>query len=121
MKSLSPDILADENISVTIISGLRSYGYNVISVRDNYRGVPDSEIIKIAVNTNTLVLTEDRDFGEWIFSHKHETTGVIYLRYENNRKQIITGMLLDVLNKYGNSLYNKFTVITPEKIRIRDL
>jgi len=30
-------------------------------------------------------------------------------------------MLLEVLNKYGPSLYNKFTVITPEKIRIRDL
>jgi len=121
MKSLSPDIVADENISNSIISRLRSAGYKVISIRADYRGLEDSEIIKIAADKNSVVLTEDRDFGEWVFSHKVQNSGIIYLRYEYNDRKRIIEMLLSVLEKYSDSLYNKFTVITPDRIRIREI
>jgi len=121
MRSLYPDIVADENISNSIISNLRSAGYQVISIRADYRGLEDSEIIKIAADKNSVVLTEDRDFGEWVFSHKVQNSGIIYLRYEYTDRKKIIEMLLSVMEKYSDSLYNKFTVITPDRIRIREI
>ena len=121
MKYLSLNILADENICLSFINVLESSGFNVISVKNNYTGFKDSEIIDIAVRSNALIVTEDRDFGEWVFSHQLKTTGIIYLRYNNNQKEEIIKELIHVLKKYSETLYNKFTVITPEKIRIRDL
>jgi predicted nuclease of predicted toxin-antitoxin system len=118
---LYPDILADENISTGIIDNLRKHNFKVISVRDSYRGFKDIDIIELAVKMNSLILTEDSDFGEWIFSHKEKSTGVLYLRYELNNRDLINGALITVLKKYSMSLYQKFTVITPNKIRIREI
>jgi len=118
---LYPDIIADENISASIINSLKKENFNVLSIRDEYRGIKDIEVIELAVKMNSLILTEDSDFGEWIFSHKEKSTGVIYLRYEYNQRDMITTALLSVLHKYSISLYQKFTVITPDKIRIRDI
>lgn len=116
-----PDILADENISAGIINRLKLESFKVLSIKDEYRGLKDIEIIELAVKMNSLILTEDSDFGEWIFSHKEKSTGVLYLRYENNQKEQITAALIAVLHKYSISLYQKFTVITPTKLRIRDI
>ncbi|HPS57625.1 MAG TPA: DUF5615 family PIN-like protein [Spirochaetota bacterium] len=118
---MSPDIVADENISNSIISSLRSADYKVLSIRTDYPGCGDSEIIRIAFNNNAVVLTEDRDFGEWVFSHQVKTSGVIYLRYEYSDRKRIIEILLSVLEKHSDSLYNKFTVITPDRIRIREI
>lgn len=121
MKSLSPDIIADENISSTIISYLRSCNYNVISVREDYPGSQDSEVIRIADDNHSILLTEDRDFGEWVFSHRIKNSGVLFLRYHYSEREKIVDMLLKVLVKYSDTLYGKFTVITPDKIRIREI
>lgn len=118
---MSPDIAADENISFSIISSLRSADYKVLSIRADYPGYCDSEVFRIAFENNAIVLTEDRDFGEWVFSHQVKNSGVIYLRYEYSDREIIIKMLLSVLNKYSDSLYNKFTVITTDRIRIREI
>jgi predicted nuclease of predicted toxin-antitoxin system len=113
--------LADENISSSIISNLRDAGFKVLSIKDDYRGLSDFEIIKLAVKFNSLILTEDSDFGEWIFSHKERSTGILYLRYEHEQKDLITRALITVLRNYSMFLYQKFTVITINKIRIRDI
>lgn len=75
-----PDILADENISSSLIINLKNYNFKVLSIRDDYRGINDIDIIELAIKLNSLILTEDSDFGEWIFSHKQKSTGVLYLR-----------------------------------------
>lgn len=116
-----PDIIADENISASIINSLKNENFKVLSIKDENRGIKDIEIIKLAVKMNSLILTEDSDFGEWVFSHKEKSTGILYLRYEYNQRDLITAALISVLKKYSISLYQKFTVITPTKIRIRSI
>ena len=115
-----PDILADENISFSIISALRSKGYKVITVIENYTGYKDFEILKLADENRAVIITEDRDFGEWIFAHRIKSSGIIFLRCEYKDREKIIEMLIAVLDKYSFDLYDKFTVITPDKIRIRD-
>ena len=114
-------ILADENVDYQIIKNLRKNGFNVISILENYRGTPDKEILNLAMSKEALLLTEDKDFGEWIFAHKEKTIGIIYLRYSSDKVKNISNSLVNLLGKYENSLFNKFTVITVNKVRIREL
>ena len=115
------DLLADENIDQFIISGLRNAGYTVYSVREDNAGISDAEVIDLAVEKQALILSEDKDFGEWVFSHHRKTLGVILLRYQFPDRERLLNALETVLQKYGKRLHDRFSVVTTTKIRIRDL
>ncbi len=114
-------LLADECVDFRIIQNLREEGFDVISVLQDYRGIKDKEILNLAKQLNAIIITEDSDFGEWIFSHKEKTTGVIFLRYSPQRVNDISSALIRILKKYASELYSKFTVVTVNKVRIRDM
>ena len=114
-------ILADESIDHRIVNKLRAENFEIISVTEQYGGISDKKVLQLSRQFHSLLLTEDRDFGEWIFAHHEKALGVIYLRYKvNDLKQIILS-LLNILSDKGQNLYGKFVVITPKKIRIRDI
>lgn len=114
-------ILADECVDFRIIKKLRTEGFTVISVLEKYRSIPDKKVLELARKSKAILLTEDSDFGEWIFSHKEKGVGVIFLRYKPNDIEIMLRSVIYLLNKYKDTLSNKFTVIKPRKIRIRDI
>ena len=115
------DLLADENIDQFIISGLRNAGYSVYSVREGNAGISDAEVIDLAIEKKALILSEDRDFGEWVFAHHRKTLGVILLRYQFPDREKLLEALMTVLQKYGNRLQERFSVVTTTKIRIREI
>lgn len=112
-------VLADENIDRNIIKFLRDNGIPAISVYENHRGVTDEEIISISKNPSKIILTEDKDFGEWVFSHNQKDISVILLRYHFSETQKIKQILLEIIKSKFNLLQDSFTTITPNKIRIR--
>jgi len=118
---LNPDILADENVNYRIIKDLRSNDYKVYSIFEESRGITDLQVLQKSVDLNALLITEDSDFGEWIFSFHKSNNGVIFLRYRYDRLEELTEKLLLVLDKHNKKLYNKFTVITHQKIRVRSI
>jgi predicted nuclease of predicted toxin-antitoxin system len=118
---LSVSIIADENIDSIIIQGLRYDEYEVLSIKESYRGIKDIDIIVLANQSQSLILTEDKDFGEWVFSHKTESVGILFLRYDESELNEVIKSLKALLKEHGISLYNKFTVITKNKIRIREI
>lgn len=66
-------------------------------------------------------MTDDKDFGEWVFAHNVKEIGVILLRYHLKDTIQIISLLKNLLNKKGRILLNKFTTVSVNKIRIRDL
>ncbi|MFQ5751894.1 MAG: DUF5615 family PIN-like protein [bacterium] len=114
-------IVADECVDFRIVTNLRTEGIEVISILEKYRSIPDKKVLELARLNKAILLTEDSDFGEWIFAHKEKGVGVIFLRYEPVDIDKILNSLISVLNKYKETLSNKFTVIRPQKIRIRDI
>ena len=115
-------ILADENIDAQIISTLRSENIDVTSIFEDYRGVTDEEVIRISKKEPPrIILTEDKDFGEWVYAHKEQNISVILLRYNWVETDIIISILLELIKSKGEDLYGKFTTITAQKIRIRSL
>jgi predicted nuclease of predicted toxin-antitoxin system len=118
---LSLKILADENVDFRIVKQLREAGITVLTVVESSSGISDIQVMELALKNDALILTEDSDFGELVFSYQHKNTGIIFIRYVNENLQKIVKNISVVLAKYGSSLYQKFTVITPGKIRVRDL
>ncbi|WP_235595742.1 DUF5615 family PIN-like protein [Leptospira weilii] len=95
------NILADENVDFRIIQELRNSGYHVKSVIEDYRGYSDSEVLNVAKEFNSIVLTLDKDFGEWVFAHNANPLGIILLRYHPKDFLEITKTLLKLINQHG--------------------
>jgi predicted nuclease of predicted toxin-antitoxin system len=76
-------ILADENIHHYIIKAIREVNFKVISVSEISHGINDREVIKWAIQNNYLLLTEVKDFGEWVFSHHIKNLSVILFKIMN--------------------------------------
>jgi predicted nuclease of predicted toxin-antitoxin system len=72
-----PDIkfLADEGFSFPITSILREMGYDVTWIGDIASGADDTEIFEISRKDGRIILTEDKDFGEWAIRFGHKTSG----------------------------------------------
>jgi predicted nuclease of predicted toxin-antitoxin system len=114
-------ILADENIDAHVVSILRSKNIEVSHIKEDHRGVSDEEVIQLSKNPPRIILTEDKDFGEWVYAHKERDISVILLRYSFQESEKIMAILLNLLESKGNDLYGKFTTVTTQKIRIRSL
>ncbi|OQA11557.1 MAG: hypothetical protein BWY64_04086 [bacterium ADurb.Bin363] len=114
-------IVVDENVDYRIMKYLRNEGFNIISVLEDYRSISDQAVLSLAKEKGALILTEDKDFGGWVFSYKEKNIGIIFLRYKPNEIKEISHTLLRLLQKYGSALTKKFTVIRANKIRIREL
>jgi predicted nuclease of predicted toxin-antitoxin system len=113
-------ILADENIHSFIIKTLREAGFEVVSVRELANGINDAEVIQMALNNNWLLLTQDKDFGEWVFAHHIKHLTVLFLRYSFGESVDIANILVRLLT---NQQIDRpfFATITTKKIRIRNL
>jgi predicted nuclease of predicted toxin-antitoxin system len=113
-------ILYDENIPVFIVKALRENGFEVFSVFESSRGFKDEQIIELALQADYLLLTEDKDFGEWVFAHHVKDLSVLFLRYSFDELQEITQALIYLLKT--KALERPFfATITTKKIRIRQL
>ena len=74
-------LLADENVPSKGIDALRAAGCDVLSVRDTTPGIPDEDVLRIAVAQGRVLVTFDRDYGWLIFGLGQEPPpSVIYFR-----------------------------------------
>jgi len=62
--------LADESCDFLVVRSLRSAGYNVVAVAESFPSAPDREVLRVAVKEDRILITEDSDFGEWVFAPK---------------------------------------------------
>jgi predicted nuclease of predicted toxin-antitoxin system len=113
-------ILADENIPFEITKSLRGEGFEVTSIYETARGISDEQVIEMALKYDFILLTEDKDFGEWVFAHHAKGLSVLFLRYSIEELQDITQALIYLL-KTQTLQRPFFATITARKIRIRQL
>jgi len=113
-------ILADENIHGFIVRELKDAGFQVALVVEISSGIKDEQVIDLAVRNNYLLLTEDKDFGEWVFAHHVKGLSVLFLRYHFSEYREIAHALVGLLRSYE---FQRpfFATITKDKIRVRNL
>lgn len=112
-------IMADENIDHSLIDAIRELGIDVYSINELSGGIRDEEVINLSRNPSRVILTEDKDFGEWVFAHHVRGISVLFLRYPFKETAIMKQILVKLLSERLPSLVGHFTTVTTQKIRTR--
>lgn len=112
--------LANENFPKPSVTLLRDNGFSIKSIQEEFPGISDEEVIKLAIKHNLIILTFDSDYGELIFKHsKDNPPSVVYFREKGQDPFSAARLLLDLLSKSGISITEAFTVVEEKNIRQR--
>ena len=111
--------LADESCDFIVVKSLRLAGYDVVAVTESFPSASDIEVLRAAVEKNRILITEDSDFGEWVFAHREEMKGVLFIRFPGNVRSSLGEALVLLIEKHGMDLVGNFTVLKPGRARIR--
>lgn len=114
-------IIADENIDQIIINYLNENKYQILSIREESPGISDSEVIKKAMLNSALLITEDKDFGELVFSHNIKDCSVVLLRYDSPPDSSFLDKVRKTLIHNKSNPGHYFYTVTPKKIRFRKI
>jgi predicted nuclease of predicted toxin-antitoxin system len=113
--------LADESCDFLIVSKLRSAGYDVLSAAESFPSAPDQQVLKHATKEKRILLTEDKDFGEWVFAHGEKIAGVILIRFPGNARMRLGEEIILLVNEHSIELKKCFVVLEPGRARLRKL
>jgi len=113
--------LVDECTGPVVARWLEQQGYDVFSIYDQARGVDDDEVIKIAQDEGRILITNDRGFGEKVFRERRPHNGVVFLRLANERSVNKIRVLGQLLAQYGDSIADRFVVVTETQVRFAGL
>jgi predicted nuclease of predicted toxin-antitoxin system len=108
-------LVVDESVDSSIIKGLRQKGIYVFSISEECSGITDAEVLKIADNLDSILITEDKDFGELAFRLRFKHKGILLIRLsELPRKERIELAIVTII-KQSNLLISKFSVLTKKR------
>ncbi|HWF45302.1 MAG TPA: DUF5615 family PIN-like protein [Candidatus Kapabacteria bacterium] len=112
--------LADENFPIDSVRTLRAAGFSVQSIQESTPSNSDEDILDLAVQSNSILLTFDRDFGTLIY-HKalQSPHGVVYFRTPFSDSVEPAQLLLKLMESY--TLDHMFTVLKGHEVRQRSL
>ena len=110
--------LADESCDFVVVRSLRSAGYDVVSVAESFPSISDIKILRKSVEDQRMLLTEDKDFGEWVFAHREDMEGVILIRFPATLRYKLGKLVTLLIKKYSSDLQKNFTVLEPGRARI---
>lgn len=114
-------ILADEGLNGNLVRALREDGYEIVWVMESHIGMDDKDIIALARQNNQVLITEDKDFGEWIFAHQLSGLTIIFLRYDKEDYGTILSFLRSALKTIESDEKYEFITINKNKIRRRKI
>lgn len=105
-------VLANENIPMAAIAGLRSAGWDVLAVAEVARSASDADVLALARREARVIITFDRDYGELIFARHHPVpAGVVYLPATPMRPEEPARWLLGMASQ-GLVLEGYFTIFS---------
>jgi predicted nuclease of predicted toxin-antitoxin system len=114
-------LIANENVSGTVIRTLRERGHDVLSVKESMRGADDPTVLRRAQAEQRLVITHDKDFGELAFRYGQVAgNGIVLFRLSGSEPTTDNRRVLEVLQSRTDWAGN-FAVVTDDRIRIRPL
>ena len=74
-------VRTDENVHPEVVSSLRAGGKDIRDVKeDRWTRMEDVTIISRAEEEQRIIVTHDRDFGQWLIAQVRVNVGFMYLR-----------------------------------------
>jgi predicted nuclease of predicted toxin-antitoxin system len=113
--------LADESCDFSVVRALRAAGHDVAAVAEWPGGTPDREVLESARAEARVLLTEDKDFGQLVFSALAGSGGVILIRYPTTARNLLPSNVVRLTEKLGARLESVFVTLSPGRIRVNRL
>jgi len=113
--------LADVNIEKQIVEFLRKSGFDILWIPDYNPLMSDEELLDLVANEDRILITNDKDFGYFIFLQKKPVNGLILFRIKGQSIEKKLANLEELLNYYKDKISKYFIVITEKKIRFTPL
>ena len=66
-------------------------------------------------------MTEDKDFGEWVFAHGKDIAGVVLIRFPGNARTQLGEEIKILVDIHGIELTKSFAVLEPGRARLRKI
>jgi predicted nuclease of predicted toxin-antitoxin system len=117
-------VLADEGLNGKIVAKLRKQNIDVTWILEEAPGISDKEVIEYAKSRSQILITEDKDFGEWVFAHNVEGVTIIFLRYEKSDFEQVMNFLSSLISSLSQSAVtdqHEFITINKNKVRRRSI
>ena len=112
-------LVADESVDFGIISRLRQIGVSVVSVSEDYSGIKDTDVLKIAADKQCLLITEDKDFGELTHRLKLVHSGILLIRLSDIARKERIKLATETIEKNFDKLFCNFSVLNKGGLRIK--
>ena len=114
------NFLVDENVDGSIVTALRTDGHDVLYVAEMQPGIDDDQVLELANATNSILLTEDKDFGLLVYRLQRVTRGVMLVRLPGLATAAKVESVRLAIREHSNNLLGAFCVISPGYVRIRN-
>jgi predicted nuclease of predicted toxin-antitoxin system len=112
---------ADENVARPIVQWLRQSGHDVLYAAETGPGREDAVWLHEAEQSERLIVTADKDFGELIFRDRLNSHGVVLMRMHRLSLQERLARLAQAWSTVEANPIGKFIVITEGRVRVRNL
>lgn len=98
-------VLADEGLNGKIVAGLRKQNIEVTWILEEAPGISDKAVIEYAKTRSQILITEDKDFGEWVFAHNVEGVTTIMSHDEFFKKLLIQISFCFFQSRYSSNAF----------------
>ncbi|MBI2897587.1 MAG: DUF5615 family PIN-like protein [Deltaproteobacteria bacterium] len=113
--------LANENVPLVAVEGLREAGHDVGWIRTDSPGIDDGAVLARAMLESRILLTFDRDFGSLVFVRGQRAShGIILFRVVSSTPENLANLVVVTLES-RTDWEGHFTVVEPGPIRMRRL
>ena len=109
-------VLADENISRAIVMAVEGLGHDVVWVARDDPGIPDSEVVDLALTRADLLVTFDKNLAATVARRK--TCGVVLLRLSAAPPEQVAAIVSQLVQS-RKGLANAYAVVSESGIRFR--
>ena len=110
--------LADESCDFAVVRALRDEGHDVLAVAEAARGAKDPEVVRLARDEGRVLLTEDKDFGWYVYVAGERGVGVVPVRFPSGSRRVLGSAVLEAVRSADDRLLRSFTVIEPGRVRV---
>lgn len=114
---MKPALLADENVPLAVVSGMRAAGFDVLTMAEHAPEADDRAVLAHARTMGRWLLSFDGDFGELIFRDgEAPPPAVLYFRVHPIVPEQVLALALRAL---ATGIESGFVVVTAEGERHR--
>ena len=114
-------ILANENIPKSVVDLLASNGHDVNWIRSECPGISDAQVLTMAIDSNRLLITFDKDYGELVFrSGWKPQCGIVIFRMKIKSPSLVAEKIATVLES-RTDWQGMLSVVEEDRIRMNPI